>query len=395
MFGLAGVQGAITLTWVIYILYLPKLLELFGFPATIGATLAIVENLLGAAMEPLMGGLSDRARRWAGTKLPFITVGVILASVLFIAIPTVVTFGNPTSAIRWVLLVAIISWFLAMTVFRSPVISLLGQYATPAALPLAVSVLILSGGVVNAFRPFVNQLIVRQGPIVPFAIGSFVLLGAAALLRLVHPPDTPTSFAQSSESSPQPMLYALVLNLGLIFVTAVSVTWGSSFLMDTLQKVVQTRNGAANLDWIKFAIALALAIAALPAGAIATKLGNQRAMLLGIGATIGAMLLMVLLPNLLLAIAVILILVFTFSLIVNGVIPFALSLVPPHRGGLGIGMYFGGASVAGGQFGVVFPRLSQMTPIMSAVWGTIAFIVAGLCIAASTKNSTAVVSRDR
>ncbi|MEW6498955.1 MAG: MFS transporter, partial [Cyanobacteriota bacterium] len=95
---LAGVQGAITLTWIIYRLYLPQLLALFGFPGVLAASLLVVENLLGAVMEPLMGGLSDQAKRWMGTRFPFISGGVILSSTLFIAIPAIVVFGNPTSA---------------------------------------------------------------------------------------------------------------------------------------------------------------------------------------------------------------------------------------------------------------------------------------------------------
>jgi hypothetical protein len=61
--GLAAVQGAITLSWVIYRLYLDKLLVQFGFTAALAATLLVTENLLAAFMEPVMGGLSDRAKR--------------------------------------------------------------------------------------------------------------------------------------------------------------------------------------------------------------------------------------------------------------------------------------------------------------------------------------------
>ncbi len=384
---LAGVQGAITLTWIIYRLYLPQLLALFGFPGALAATLLVVENLLGAVMEPLMGGLSDQAKRWMGTRFPFISGGVILSSTLFIAIPTLVVFGNPTSAIRSVLPILLIGWALAMTVFRSPAISLLGQYAAPTALPLAASLLTLTGGTIGAFAPFANRIVLGWGPVLTFAVGSFTLLGAAAVLRFVHPPETPTSSIPNSEPSPIPAHNSLLPALGWIFVTGASVAWGSSFLMQTMRKVMQALVGNDNLDWVMFVIAIAFALAALPAGAIATKLGNGRAMLWGIGVTMGFMLLIALIPNWLVVLIAVVALVAAFSLIVNGAVPYALSLMPPQRAGLGTGMYFGGYSIAAGLFGMVFTQVRQMAPITAGVCGAIAFFVAGLCIAASISKS--------
>lgn len=383
--GLAAVQGAISLTWVIYRLYLDKLLVQFGFPAAFAATLLVTENLLAAFMEPLMGGLSDRARRWVGTRLPFIVGGVILSSALFIAIPAIVIFGNPTSVIRWILPIVLIAWAMAMTVLRSPAISLLGQYATPPALPQAMSLLTLSGGLIGAFAPIANKIVLGWGPAVTFALGSFVLLGATAVLRFVHPPEAPALSSQNPNSSSLP----LVLTLGLIFITGAGVAWGTSFLMQTLRQVMQGLFGNETINSVMLILGLALAIAAVPAGAVAFKVSNGRAMLWGIGLTVGLMLLIALIPNFAMAMALVTAIVGTFSLISNGAVPYALSVVPPQQAGLGTGMYFGGFSAAMGLFGVMFPSSNQMAPMMGAVLGAIAFLIAGVSIAASTRKSTA------
>ncbi|HAX87887.1 MAG TPA: MFS transporter [Cyanobacteria bacterium UBA11370] len=376
--GLTAMQAAITLCWVIYKLYLPKLLMEFGFAEALATTLLIIENFLTAIIEPTIGGLSDKMKRWIGTRFPFIIGGVILASALFISIPVVVIFGSV--AWRWSLPVVLIAWALAMNVFRSPTICLLGQYATPSALPLAASLLTLIGGLIGAFSAFTSQIILGWGAAITFAIASFVLLAAAAILRFVHPPDSPTSSPLPTPHSPLPIL-------GLIFITGMGVALGSSFLMQTIQKVVKNQFSAADIKLVMFVIALALAFSALPAGAIAVKLGNHRAMLYGITATVGLMMLMVLVPNALIGLVAIVGLVAVFSLIINGTIPYALSLVPPQRAGLGTGMYFGGVGIAASLFGLLVPpsSLSVMTPINTAFWGAIAFVLAGVCIAISTK----------
>ncbi|MEO0933833.1 MAG: hypothetical protein AAFY21_08760 [Cyanobacteria bacterium J06641_2] len=186
--GLAMVQGAITLSWVIYNFYLPKLLVQFGFSKSLAISLLILENALAVFMEPLMGSLSDNKQRWVASRFPFIMFGVLLSSALFIAIPSVVTFVPPTTVFKFILPPLLVAWALAMTVFRSPVLSLLGRYAMPKSLPMAVSVLTLIGGVIGSFRIAANDLLLSFGPVITFAFGSFVLLGSATVLRFIHPP---------------------------------------------------------------------------------------------------------------------------------------------------------------------------------------------------------------
>ena len=166
---LAAVQGAITLSWLIYNIYLPQLLTPFGFPASLAVGLVLVENALGAVLEPVMGGLSDQARRWVGTRFPFISVGMILASALFIAIPCVVSLIPPTTVMRSLLPIVLVAWALAMTIFRSPVMCLLGMYSKPAQLPLTASFVTLTGGVIGAFKPISYKFILSLGPVYTFA----------------------------------------------------------------------------------------------------------------------------------------------------------------------------------------------------------------------------------
>jgi hypothetical protein len=75
VWGLATVQGAISLTWVIYNLYLKQLLTEFGFPPTLAAVLLIVENALAALMEPLMGGVFRSGPTMARQSLSLYCLG--------------------------------------------------------------------------------------------------------------------------------------------------------------------------------------------------------------------------------------------------------------------------------------------------------------------------------
>lgn len=189
--GLAGMQAAITLFWLIYNLYIPQLLVQIGFSRDLAIGLLIVENVLAIIIEPLVGGLSDDRKRWITGRFPFISLGAIASSALFILIPAIVTFSQPSEVIRWIFLFVVVTWSLAMGIFRSPAIALLGKYAGSADLPLAASLLTLTGGIINAFRPVSNNFILSLGAVFTFAFGSFVMLGAAFVLRFLDPPEKP------------------------------------------------------------------------------------------------------------------------------------------------------------------------------------------------------------
>ncbi|MFN6476877.1 MFS transporter [Nostoc sp. DedQUE07] len=376
---LAAVQGAITLSWLIYNIYLPQLLTQFSFPASLAVGLVLVENALGAVLEPVMGGLSDQARRWVGTRFPFISVGMILASALFIAIPCVVSLIPPTTVMRSLLPIVLVAWALAMTIFRSPVMCLLGMYSKPAQLPLTASFVTLTGGVIGAFKPISYKFILSLGPVYTFAISSFVMLGAAAVFRLVNPPEVPVDRHQA-ETVKLPLE-----KLALILGTGFGVAWGIRFLMDVLGKVLKTQLNTDNIDMQMVWIGIAIAIASIPAGIFAVKIGNSQAMLCGICAIIPSLLIMISLGA---QIPLIVLIVASFSLIVNGAIPFALGQVPQRWAGLGIGMYFGGFALAMSLFGVIFPQLQVITPFFGAVGGGLAFLLAGICIAISGISET-------
>ena len=374
--GLAMVQGAITLSWVIYNFYLPKLLVQFGFSKSLAVSLLILENALAVFMEPLMGSLSDKSQRWAASRFPFITIGVLLSSALFIAIPCVVTFVPPTTVLKYILPVLVVVWALAMTIFRSPVLSLLGRYAMPKSLPMAASVLTLIGGTIGSFRIAANDLLLSFGPVITFAFGSFVLLTSAAILRFIHPPkivsDEPVD--QHRAASPPPVS---IQALGLIFILGGSFAWGYRLLLDGVGKFLKVQFNSDNIQLQMVVFGMVVAIAALPAGLIAKKIGNRNAMLGGIGV---AILLMLLLPVFGGTIVILAPLAIAISFVLNGTIPFALEMVPDHRGGFGVGMYFGGVGLAMSIFGSVFTKPQTITPEFAVFTGAIAFLLAFGCI---------------
>ncbi len=384
VWGLAAMQGAITLTWVIYNLYLVDLLTRFGFPQALATGLLVIENLLALIMEPLMGSFSDQLQHRVGTRFPFISLGVILAAGVFLAIPTLVVWG-PDPALRWLLPLLLVAWALAMTLFRSPAMSLLGRYAFRTRLPQAASILTLVGGVAGAAGPLANQAILAMGPLVAFGSGSGVLLLAALALSRLGPNATVDSQASHPEENPSFDLSLSWRNLALIFGTGMGVGLGFRLVMTTFPAVLKQNVPALAPPLVMGLIFIALALAAIPAGWVATRLGNQRAMVLGLTVMVLLTILLNTVSNGAVALLVAVLIGSALSLVFNGTLPFALTLVPPSRAGVGTGMYFSGGALATSIFAGLLQGVS-LSPTGSMVIAALGFLVAGLCVGGSGRS---------
>ena len=389
--GLALVQGAIALMRVIYNLYLVELLALVGFSRGLATALLIVENLLAMVMEPLMGSFSDRLQQQLGTRFPLVSLGVILAAGIFIGLP-VIALGGLAPALRWLLPLMLVAWALAMTVFRSPAMSLLGRYAFGTQLPQAASILTLVGGVAGAMGPLASSQLLSWGPIVVFSLGSGVLILATLVLRWSAP--EPRVAAPAAEASAEPTSDSAVAWAALppIFGAGVGVALGFRSLMMLFSRVLDSRVVDSNSALVLGMVFVSLAVTAIPAGALATRLGNRRAMILGLaGLAFVCVAIGVVSRN---GTAITLAILFgaAFSLVSNGTIPFALSMVPPPKAGLGTGMFFSGGAAASSLFGTVAASLQAMPLGISTAVGVTALLLAGGCIAAAPRRAASVAS---
>lgn len=374
---IAAIQGAITLTWVIYGLFLPQLLVKMGLNPDLALNILIIENFLQVIIEPLFGSLSDRFQQRLGHRFIIISLGVIFASALFISLPAIALFHNPTETSALLLPGVAIAWAAAMAVFRSPALVLLNQTAPQQALPQAASFLTFSSQFIGAFRFIAYGAILRLGPEIAFAIGSVFLLIALAFLRIHQPPhsgSTPTPTPSETVRIPWGRTIAT------IGFTAFSIAWGLRFLGMTLATVMQSQGGDRVGEWGLAAFFAAIAIFSLPAGTIATRWGNAKAMISGAAVT-ALGLLVVSLPLTTWGVGILAIAIaWSFSFVLNGTIPFVLDLMPPQQAGFGIGCYFGGFGVGMSVFDLLLTRFKAISPVAIAIIGAGTFIFASLMI---------------
>ena len=235
-----------------------------------------------------------------------------------------------------------------MATFRAPTMSLLGRCAANDKLPQAASILTLVGSIIGAFRFDAYELIINLGTGFAFAIGSFSLLIAAFILRRLNP----SNLSRDRQRQNQPVKTSLLL-LCLIFTTGIWVSWSLKFIMPAVNEILKLQFGADNGKLAMTIFTIFLGLAALPAGKIATEFNNFKTMLLGAMGTIFALILLTLMPSNILPIFL---LIICFSLILNGILPLILNMVPSEKSGLGMGLYFGGLGAGMSSFDLTFAR---------------------------------------
>lgn len=369
MIALAAVQGAFTLSWVIYIVHLPALLAPTRLTTAFVPTMLLIEAVLAIALEPIMGNLGDRLAK-QNRRFQMIWVGVGLSVLLFLLL-LLLNQSGLTGFVPGLL----IAWAIAISIFRAPAIALLRRYAPTPNLPQAASLITLAAGLAGAARPLATPVIQQLGVPLTFSLAALVLVAATAALSASHP--APESI------SPHVSAVALPLfpRLGLIALLGMSVTLAFRLAIETLPKILKATLPQVQPPMLVGVVFLAIAITAIPAGRLARRIGNRRTMAIGLVAMLVGLGLMPLIQTVPTAIALAVGFGAAFSLVSNGTLPLALSLMPPNAAGLSVGSFFGGGAIA---TSLLLGFSSSFAAIPAAIGlGILSIGLAAICVALS------------
>lgn len=367
-----AVYISFTLSWITYRVHLPNLLKQAEFPATFAPQLLLLEVILAIGLEPLMGGLSDRVQRQRGTRFLVINTGVGLACLLFVAIPSLAAIASIEAGNQWLLPVALVSWAIAMSIFRSPLIALLHYYASEHYRVIAASLLTVVIGLAGVLTPVITPLINRSGITLTFLGCALLLLAAVVTLRSFVSLDELTSYHHDNHVYKSNVSHILTtFGLGL------TLTMTLRLILDRYPAIFNAHISDLPPTFVTSLFFLAMAIAAIPIAMWATRWNQTRVMWLGLGgllASLGWMLT----THTTWAIAVAALLAgIGFSIAFTEALAIALSPQQTQWVGLSVGAFWGGGAAASS-----IASAFQSVPLSAAAGfgaAAIALLVAGLC----------------
>lgn len=336
--------AAILLGFMIYGFYQPLVLKSMGF-GRLASQLGLMQGLLGMVIEPLMGGWSDYLLRCTGSRLPHITAGTTLAGLLFVAIALLA----PTQFLetgRWVLLVLMVLWLVAMIAIRGPIVALLSQFAPIEKLPVANGAVLLVLGLISALGPVFPSVLTFLGAARGFMIGALLLvLGAIVLHRTIPRHTVPSHLARSPKSSPsKPSSSPPFLKWVTLALAGLIVGISSTSLLTLAPPVLLHPFPQLSPPVITSLILAIAAVSASPMGWLTSRQEPAHALQLGLGGLVLLLGWVALYPQEIGALGILVGLGLTLGLVGVSSVPFALATVAPSDAGLGTGLLFGGSN---------------------------------------------------
>jgi Major Facilitator Superfamily len=285
---LAILQLALTLSWTVYLIYLPKLLAEVGVAPAMVIVILMMDQLIFTVTDTAMGVAADRIAAVFGRLGVLVGSLTALSSAAFIAMPYVAGAGPKAQLF---LIALIVIWTTTSSALRAPPLTLLGRYAARPSIPFLSALVMLGYGVAAALSPFLGALLRDQDARLPFIISSVVLLMTALALSKVErdlagwsaaPGPKPAGVAKPLGKAPMMFIaFMVVLALGYQFHFMVN---SSPFFLRFAKE--------ADLEWLMPVFWIGFNVAMFPASVVTKHRGGLIVMgvagLLGAIAVIGA-----------------------------------------------------------------------------------------------------------
>ena len=165
------VQFFFAVTWTVYVVYLPQLVEQAGIARSWVPWILLADQLVFALVDVATGFWVDRVRHAIARLGPWILAVSVLSGAAFIALP----FLNASPAL---LLAAILVWAVTSSALRSPPWALLSRHAATPRLPWLSTLTLTGTALAAAASPYLGMALRGVDPRLPFLTSTLTLLAA-------------------------------------------------------------------------------------------------------------------------------------------------------------------------------------------------------------------------
>lgn len=175
---------ATSIAWSIYDTNVSFALKTFISNIFIISIIMTEDNIIGLFLMPFIGNVSDRTKSRWGRRMPYIIIFIPVSAILFILIPLVDAKLVP-------LLIVITLFNTSMSVYRSPVVSLMPDFVSPNDRSKGNGIINLMGGVGSVAGFLVGGKLIEISPILGFGFVSIIMIASVIIMIFaLKEPDT-------------------------------------------------------------------------------------------------------------------------------------------------------------------------------------------------------------
>lgn len=336
---------AISVTWSVYNAFMPKILSNFISSATIIGIIMTLDNYIAIIIQPTVGALSDNINTRVGKRMPFIMVGMPLATIFILLL------ANYTNFITLIIFLVLMN--ISMSLFRSPVVSLMPDITYEENRSMANSVINFMGGLGAVLAYFIGSKLWDKSSKYPFYLAAALMIISFIVLIIFIREKRDVIAYQKKEKEKIGILQSLRTagsNKGLLLLLFAILSWFIAYngieTFFTLYGVnylkVSTSAAAISFTFISAAFLLF----AIPAGIVGTKLGKAKTIIIGLIGMIGCLIIAYFIKNIT-GIRIMFIFAGIFWAFINiNSYPFVTDMVSEDRIGTSTGLYYLFSSIA-------------------------------------------------
>ncbi len=169
---LAVIQLFFTLTWTVYVIFLPQLAAQVGLAKDMVLVILMMDQLIFLVADTAMGVFADKSARVFGKLGRWVVMLTLASCVAFLLLPLVASTGPQA---QWLFLGLTVVWSVTSSALRAPPLVLLGKYASLSAIPRLASLSLVGLGIAGAMAPYLTVTLRGLDPRWPFALSSLAL----------------------------------------------------------------------------------------------------------------------------------------------------------------------------------------------------------------------------
>ncbi len=290
----------ISLFWQSYDGVIQLILEnTFGLNPVLRGFVMALDNILALFLLPLFGRLSDKTRTRWGKRTPYIVVGTLVAAVGYVLVAVFADSANLPGFFVTLMIV-----LLAMSVFRSPAVSLMPDVTPKPLRSKANAVINLMGALGGLIVLVMTMFIYQDGHALPLfaAVSGIMVVALIVFLFTVREPSLVEKMEAESrelgleaeeDEAPEEgerlrggKLKSMIFLLAAVFLWFMAYNAVTSSFSLYAQNVWNITDGDFSLPLM---VAQGAAIVMfIPVGFLASRIGRKKTILIGILCMIGA-----------------------------------------------------------------------------------------------------------
>ena len=227
------IQFFFTLTWTVYVIFLPQLAAQVGIAKEAVLTILMLDQAIFMVADTAMGIWADKAARAFGRLSRYVVMITLASCLAFLLLPLVTGLG---AGAQWLFLALTVTWSVTSSALRAPPLVLLGKYSAQPSIPWLASLSLFGLGIAGALSPYLTAALRGLDPRWPFALSSIALaLATLGMLWVERTLVTRSATEMSPKAAaaagpPVPFFLAAIVVLGLGFQIHFSLNSAAQYL---------------------------------------------------------------------------------------------------------------------------------------------------------------------